>query len=1077
MKKAASLLLLILLGVRAFAQPDFRFHRYGLSDGLPSPEVHAIAEDRYGQLWFGTANGLASFNGYNFTVFRNAGGSQPELTSNDITTIFPLASGDLLIGTTAGLHVFDHRKQVFRNLWGTLPHSYISTIIADPKGGFWIGSSTGLYYSAASDKMPESYIKREQSPLYNTGIFGMHLDAENRLWITTSRKGFFKLIPGTQTIINYRNNPADPASLSSDVMRQIIALPDGRLAVGTADAGYNIFDPRTEKFERFNHDPADPTSLSSTSAFSLLLDSKNNLWIGTWANGLNMIDTQTWRGRYFKNNPDNPYSVCSNSITTLFESSTHDIWIGSGSGGLSRLTPADQLFDRYRHDSATPNSLTASYVRSIQEATDSSIWFGTNQGGLNRYNPTTGVYTVYLKPDGSRESLSRGTIWSMSESPAGNLWFGTSRGVGEWNRKTDQISFLAYDSEKDDPKKLSGNNVLKVLDDQHGNLWVGIYYGGLNRVDVNTRLIEKYRHNDQDPLSLSGDDVNDIFLDEANRLWVACDNGLNLFDEKTKTFKHFFNEEDAPTLVHINEGKNGVLYLGTSQGLAIFNPDNNTVQYVGEAEGLGADHVNSVLPDDAGFIWLGTNNGIDRYNPLTKEVLHLNEQHGLTTNDTEGKSCFASKRGKLYFGGIDGVTAFNPKDLFSDHRPSRVMFTGLSVFNKPSIVNDTSLLHSSIYTTDTITLNYSDYVFALEFAALRFDIPADIRYSYILEGFDKSWLYAGANDRKAVYTNVPHGTYTLKVKASDVQGRFDDNFIKMIIVITPPWWKTWWAYVLLYGSIFLVVLLVVRGRIAFIKQQNRLLGKQVAERTAEVQHQKEKLEMQAATLEKSNLQKSKLFSIIAHDLKSPLNSLQALITLMDPKIITSDELDTMKKEVGKRVESMSDVMSNLLTWASSQLEEERLMFKSVDPGIIIQEMIELYTPIAAKKNIRLYTTLQHQSPVRADVNMLRAILRNLTNNAIKFTPAGGEVILSTRETQYELIIMVKDSGVGMDAARIEKLFTDHTISTIGTGGERGIGLGLQLVHDFVVKQKGRVWAESKPGEGSAFLFTLPKDRN
>ncbi len=1074
MKQAVPLLVLILLGVRVFAQPDFRFHRYGLNDGLPSPNVRAIAEDRYGQIWFATANGLASFNSYNFAVFRNAGGTQPELASNDITTIFPLTTGDLLIGTTAGLHLFDHRKQVFRNLWGTLPRSYISAIVPDPKGGYWVGSSSGLYHSTAANKIPEPYIKSEQSPLYNTGIFGMHLDADNRLWITTSRKGFFKLIPGTQTLVNYRANASDPTSLSSDVMRQIISLPDGRLAVGTADAGYNIFDPRTENFERFNHDPSDPTSLSSTSAFSLLLDSKNNLWIGTWANGLNLINTQTWRGRYFKNNPDNPYSVCSNSITTLFESSTHDIWIGSGSGGVSRLTPADQFFDRYRHDSANPNSLTVSYVRSIHEAADSTVWFGTNQGGLNRYNPSTGMYTVYLKPDGSRESLSRGTIWSISESPEGNIWIGTSRGVGEWNRITDQISFLAYDPDQDDPKKLSGNNILKVLDDHRGSLWVGIYYGGLNRMNINTRVIEKYLHDDHDPLSLSGDEVNDIFIDHANRIWVVCDNGLNLFDEKTKTFKHFFDEDDAPSIVHISEGKNGTLYLGTSRGLGIFNPDNNTVDYIGEAEGLAANHVNSVLTDNRGFTWLGTNNGIDRYDPITKEMLHLNEQHGLCANDTEATSCFASKSGKLYFGGIDGVTAFNPKDLFIDQPASRILFTGLSVFNKPIIVSDTSLLHHSIYTTDTIALNYSDYVFALEFAALRFDVPAGIRYAYKLEGFDKNWLYTGSNDRKAVYTNVPHGIYTLKVKASDVHGRFDDHFIQMTIIITPPWWKTWWAYILFYGSIILIIALVVRARIAFIKQQNRLLEKQVSERTAEVEHQKEKLEMQAAALEKANLQKSKLFSIIAHDLKSPLNSLQALITLMDPKIITSDELDTMKKEVGKRVEGMSDVMSNLLTWASSQLEEERLVIKSVDPGMVIQEMIELYTPIAAKKDIRLHTKLQHQSNVLADVNMLRAILRNLTNNAIKFTPAGGEITLASRENQDELIIMVKDSGVGMDAARVEKLFTDNSISTIGTGGERGIGLGLQLVYDFVVKQKGRVWAESKPGEGSAFSFTLPK---
>lgn len=372
MKFTASLLL-VLVGFAAFGQPDFRFHRYGLKEGLPSPNVHAFCEDRYGQIWFGTANGLASFNGYAFTVFRNTAGSQPELTSNDITALHALPSGNLLTGTTSGLHLFDHQKQVFRNLWDKLPRSYISRIVPDKKGGYWIGSSTGLYYTPAADSVPDPVIKNEQHALYNTGIFAMHQDSQGMLWITTSRKGFFKLNPTTQEVKNYRNNPNDKTSLTSNVMRQLVALPDGRLVAGTADEGYVVFDPKTETFDRFNHDPNNPASLSSTSAFSLLLDSKEKLWIGTWANGLNLIDTKTWQGRYFKNNPDNPYSVCSNSITTLFESSTGDVWIGSSSGGASRLTPSDQVFERYRHDSSNPNSLTTSYIRSIHESADGML--------------------------------------------------------------------------------------------------------------------------------------------------------------------------------------------------------------------------------------------------------------------------------------------------------------------------------------------------------------------------------------------------------------------------------------------------------------------------------------------------------------------------------------------------------------------------------------------------------------------------------------------------------------------------------------------------------------------------------
>lgn len=1062
--------LLFFISSFAFCQTDFRFHRYGLSEGLPSPDIRDIAEDTYGFIWFATGDGLARFDGYDFKVFRNVNGSYSNLTSNEITLIFPLKNGDLLIGTAVGLHFFDHKKQVFRNTWGTLPYSYISEVLNDGKGGYWVSSSSGLYHLAAADSVPRPYIRDENSPLFNTGIFDLYLDNSDRLWITTSRKGFFKLTLSSDEIVNYRNDPDDATSLSSNTLRQLVPLDNGRIVVGTADQGYCVFDPATEKFARYKHDPSNPNSFSSTSAFSLILDSKKNLWIGSWANGLNVIDTKNWSAKNFKTNPDNNYSVCSNSIISLMESSTGDIWIGSSTGGVSRFTPAEQKFSRYYHDGGNENSLTNPYVRSIYEDSDGIVWFGTAQGGLNRFDPSDNSYRVFLKPDDSPEALSRSTIWSISESEDGMLWLGTSRGVGKLNKKTGAVSFIGYDMQ--DPKKLSNNNVLRVLDDGKGSLWVGIYYGGLNRVDLKTGLVEKYLADAKNPNAISDNNVNDIFIDSKNRIWIACEDALNLFNRETKTFTHFLKSNEDESILHLNEGKNGEIYLATANGLAIFNPENGQASFVSETQGLSSGQANSVLIDDAGFLWLGTNSGIDRYDPQTREILHLDESDGLSANDTEGRSCFKSKKGMMYFGGTDGATAFEPSTVFTDHTSPKVVFTSLSIFNKLVPVSDTTLLNQSIHTAEKITLQYSDYVFALEFAALRYDLPNKIRYAYKLEGFDKDWIYTDANDRKAVYTNVPNGSYKLNVKASNAKGKFDDKFTSLAIVVVPPWWKTWWAQILFYGSAISFVVLAVRARFAFIKKQNKLLEQQVAERTAEVTEQKEELEVQAEALAKANLQKSKLFSIIAHDLKSPINSLNGMLVLLDPKILTSNDLEDMKTEMSQRVEGISNAMENLLGWASGQLEGETLHFEKVDPASVISEMLELYSPIAAKKEITLQSKINHTHTVNTDVNLLRGVMRNLTSNAIKFTLPGGIVSLSTEEVNGELIIKVKDSGIGMNPEQVKNLFSLNRRSTTGTGGERGVGLGLQVVGDFIKKMNGRVWVESQPGEGTAFFFAL-----
>ena len=1063
--------LLIFIGTAAVCQPDFRFHRYGFAEGLPSPSVRDISECKYGFIWFATSEGLAKFNGYNFRTFRNVNGSQPELTSNDITNLYPLENGDLLVGTTTGLHIFDHKKLRFRNTWGALPQSYISKILPDGKNGYWVSSSTGLYHLNAVGEIPEAFTKDENSELYNTGIFDIHLDAQDNLWITTSRKGFFKLSLKTNQLKNYRYVPGFTGSITSDVLRQIVSLDDGRLIIGTSETGYNVFDPSTEKFTQYNHNPNDPTSLSSTSAFALLIDSKKNLWVGTWSDGLNMINTSTWTGRSFKANADKKYSVCSNSIVALFESSTGDIWIGSSQGGASRLSPAEQKFFRYTRDAEDINSLTTPFVRSVYEDSEGIIWFGSNQGGLNRYDPVKKTCTVFLKPDGTRESLSRGTIWSIDEGDNGTIWMGTSRGVGKLNKASGKIVFIDYDA--NDPKKLAGNNVLKVLDDHKGNLWVGTYRGGLNRVDIKTGVIEKFQSIENDPTSISGNNVNDIFIDSKNRIWVGCDQGLNLFDREKKTFKRFLKSNEATSIFHLNESKDGKIYVAASYGLVILDPETGNSILISETEGLSAGQANSVLVDDAGFLWIGTNNGIDRYDPKTSEILHLDESHGLCANDTDARSCFKSKKtGRLYFGGTDGATAFDPKTIFTDQSIPKVVFSNLSIFNKVVPVSDSTIVKQSIYTIDQITLQYSDYIFAFEFAALKYDLPQKIKYAYKLEGFDKNWIYTDATDRKAVFTNVPSGSYTLKVKASNIYGKFGDDFTSMPIVIVPPWWKTWWAQTLFYGGLLGLGLLLVRARFAFIKRQNKLLENQVAERTAQVRRQKEELQAQAEALDIANRQKTKLFSIIAHDLKSPLNSLKGLITLFDPKILTSDDLENMKGEINNRVEGVSSVMDNLLAWASGQLEGEILHFENVNPEVVIREMIDLYKPIAEKKEISLHASLNHKSTVHVDINLLRAVLRNLISNAIKFTPNGGKIVISTKEENGELITTVKDSGVGMDRKHVDNLFSNNRKSTEGTGGERGVGLGLRVVSDFITKLNGKIWVESHEGEGTTFFFAL-----
>jgi signal transduction histidine kinase len=389
-------------------------------------------------------------------------------------------------------------------------------------------------------------------------------------------------------------------------------------------------------------------------------------------------------------------------------------------------------------------------------------------------------------------------------------------------------------------------------------------------------------------------------------------------------------------------------------------------------------------------------------------------------------------------------------------------------------VNDSTLLNHSLHTAKEVVLDYTDYIFAFEFAALSYRQPQKIEYAYKLEGFDENWIYSDYKDRKAVYTNVPHGEYVFKVKASNTLGVWQEDQITSIQVkIIPPWWRIWWVNLLFYLGILILILIIFKIRVNDIERNKVLLEKQVQERSSEILQQKQELEYQATQLNEVNNQKNKLFSIISHDLRSPLNSLTGIITLLDPKILTKDDLGNIKSDISKRIDHISSVMENLLSWSKSQMDGEVQMPEYFSIHQVIDDNIKLFDSIAKKKNIELNSLLNLEIKTYADINQTKAVLRNLINNAIKFTNLGGTVSIDVKQRDNMALVSVKDSGVGMTPSQQEHLFeVQSSLSTEGTAGEKGVGLGLLLVKEFVEKNNGRLWVESEEGVGSTFYFTL-----
>lgn len=1048
-----------------FSQPfEYRFHTYPELKKYEVNEVHAIAEDPYGFILLGTDAGLFRFDGDEFSPF-GAPTIDRQTQVNDL-----LFDGQYLwVASSSGLHRMTYATEQFTVMHAdSTQQPDEATALAKAGDVLWIGSYQGVYrYSTDKDTWHHyNHAEDNEHTLAADEIGDVLVDKQGRVWVATLTTGLDLLPAGDSTFVHFRHQPSDTATLSGDGLRKLAEAPDGRIFVGTEDSGFNTIDPVTLAVSRYMPQ-AGAAYYPTTSAYTFLSDSEGKIWIGTWANGLYRYDESSHTYLHFVQESEDPFSLSANYVITIFESSSGDVWFGSFQGGLTRWNPQEQQIVRFRHK-ANNEALATNFIKSVYEDDDGILWIGTRQAGLHRYDPTTEKFDLLLASDGSRDAMARGTIWSISPSADRNvLWIGTSRGVGKLNKTTRQISF--FEPDPTNPDAIIGNNVLKVLDDRHGTLWAGSWYGGLNRMDIATGKFRYYGHDPDNPGSLASSNINELYIDRDGQLWIGTDASLSRFDDGK------FINYPYETLM-IGESPDGTLWVSTSEGLGRFDKATGTMQLVGENEGFATSGIGSVLVDSAGIVWAGSDKGIDRYDPASGKIIHFDESDGLAGNDNVSRACYLTNDGRLYFGGNDGLSFIDPSVVSHQAAAPSIVFTTFLLSNRTVPVGS-DVLPASVTALDHIALDYTDYIFAFEFAALAYNDPDRITYAYKLDGFDEDWIITDSDNKKATYTNVPPGAYQFRVKAIHDAGRWEPVEVVKTLTVIPPWWKTTWATVLFGIMIAGLGYTIFSVRVAVIQRQKLVLEEQVAMRTKEVVMQKEEIQAQAEKLEELNSMKNKLFSIISHDLRSPLNSLRGIMQLLHPDILNKDDLQSFKQNLSNKIDALNTSMVALLDWAKSQLEGETRQPENISLAEIGNEILALYEESSHRKGISLSNNLGPGDVAYADPHQVRIILRNLVGNAIKFCKAGDTVSLYCVADQASVTMEVRDTGAGMDASTLEHLFHPQAhISTTGTAGEKGVGLGLLLVKEFVEKNGGSIWAKSVVNEGSSFFFTLDVKR-
>jgi len=853
---------------------NLHFERISLEQGLSQVMVYQIIQDTRGFIWVSTQDGLNKYDGYQFTVYRNNPEDISSLSDNFTRSLMEDSKGNIWVGTIGGgLNRFDPDLETFtrfqydHNDASSISSNTIYSIYEDKKGRIWIGTAGGINRFNEDSASFTRYLNQKDNDhsVSHNSILTIVEDLDGDLWFGTEGGGLNRLKAGqNDQFIRYQNRSAGTSELSHNIVRSLLVDKQGVLWVGT-ESGLNVFNKNSDRFTQYKHQQNNPNSLSHNVVHAIFEDRRGSLWIGTEGGGLNRLVNhfQTEVNLsfvHYHNQIGNLRSLIDDSINSIFESSDGLIWFGTITG-ISKFDPNTEPMSHYRYRMNIPSSLNNNDTRSIFEDSEHTLWVGTFGGGLNKLDSKTGKFTHYKSKTNDPNTISSNYIRSIVEDSIGNLWIGTRKGLNKFNRK--EGTFIRYYNVADDPNSLSNNAIRFIYVDKSDFLWIATYGGGLSLFDPRSNRFTQHKHNADIPSSLSHNKVLSIFEDSSSVIWVGTQGGgLNKLLSRDKLdqplmFKHYQHQKDnrrsisSNTVRYLLEDSNNHIWLATQGGLNVFDKEKETFRYFREKDGLANDVIYGILEDDHKNLWISTNKGISQFNLNTESFVSYDKKDGLQDNEFNSGAFYKGYTGLLYFGGINGFNAFDPKAIKKNNVEPPVVITDFLLFNRSVKVSDKKsdsfTLKRSINSTKTIRLSYTDYIFAFEFSALNFRQSEKNQFQYKLEGLDNNWIHTDHLHRRATYTNLQDGEYRFRVKASNDDGVWNETGASIKLIIVPPFWRTQWF------KLFAILTIVSLGysihlyRTRLLTIRTKLLRQKVKERTSELASVNKELKKLAIT--------------------------------------------------------------------------------------------------------------------------------------------------------------------------------------------------------------------------------------
>ncbi len=1024
-----------------FPQSQITFRQLSVNEGLSQNSAISIAQDSTGYLWIATQDGLNKYDGRKFTVFP--------YTFVDITKPDYSHLGKVYSDRQSGLWIIPSDK-IPRKLdpitqnFEPIPQIDDASIVYQGNDmNLWIGTYTnGLYVLKPNVTEPEQVLP----PLEVGGaIYNIAQDNDGTLVLATDKQ-VLNYFPKTGKVQQLR--PKTDHGNSVDTNFSDIAFDSkGRQWIGTFGDGLYFNENNGDSFHRISELSFTDPLPSDMNILDLHIDSRNRLWIATYGRGLYLIDFDNNKIVHFGAEKHNPKALHYNDILCIYEDYSGTMWFGTDGAGASYY---DEYLEKFNSltNYETPENINIDVVRTIAVDNKETVWIGTSGKGLTRYEPTTNSWQTFKAEKENPNTISSDRIVSLLADDDNDLWIGT-QGNGLDIKDADG-TFARFSPRTEIP--LSANTIWCIYSDGNDRIWLGTREQGLIEFDKKRGEIRKFMHRPEQKDNLPSNNVRVITSDEKGNLWIGTEtDGITYFDVEKEIFTTYKQQADGNSLSSdqiksLYHGPDGRLWIGTNGGgLNAFDIKNERFRTYSVEQGLANNVIYSILPDETGNLWLSSNKGITKFIPgetfeAEPEITNYTNYAGLATEFNTGAS-YKDAAGNLYFGGLDGFYWFKPSEIKENTLLPRTTITGFAVFDETRPL------------TNGLELKHDQNTVSFTFSSLQYSLPEKNQYRYRLVNYDDEWVQAG-NNNFARYTQLPPGDYEFQVKSSNYDGVWNETPVTNNFSITPPWYATLYAK-FMYVLLILATVLVVY---AYLKWRWRM------------QLDLKLKEEETLRLKKLNNLKSKLYTDISHEFRTPLTLISGPV---DAKLAEGGLSDadfsnfSMIKRNANRLIGLVDQLLHL-----AKLEKGRMKLKVSEGnlGLFLNMIATSFEYQASQKKMEYDIHIDNLKMADYDEDALEKIVTNLLSNTFKYGRDGGMCRFEAINREGELQICVTNTVEEQSDIDVEKLFTRFYQKDEYA---EGAGVGLSLVKELVQLYQGKVSVRMETDDTILFQVNLP----